>query len=384
MIEFILLNVLFLLLSIVVYLFKSYKKPSVLLYWGIIIIYILPSYYAFLGGETYKSYTDEAAELFYMLGCVCILTVIFFYLADSFFKKNNSVVYSCNKLTLILFNFFLFFFLSYIIYYWADWPLLKALSGDIIDRPDIVGGVFQGYFFISSLISIVMPSFFLYYVGNETKSILISFLLLILTAFFLTIGGNKGLFLYFILFSYFSFSTKKINIKYIILVLFAGLFVYSTMKGVELTSINSYEYLIESILRRLFITQGISGPNVLQLYLNDLDLNQFNDRELKFYLFEYTYGYSPGSMPIAYTIDFFVRYGLFSSIVFSFSVMIILVFVFNILNSGDIVNRWLIFYTCYLIVMSGISFSNLYRFIAIITFAIIYNFISINKHKIGK
>lgn len=381
MLEFISLNIAFVLLTIQIIALKTYKTPLILLYWGVLIIYITPSYYAFFGGETYRRYTINALDIFYLLGFAHILITILTLFAQKLLCIKTWKIESGANKPFIAFNIFLLFVILYVAYYWNEWPLLKAISGEIVDRPDIVGGTFQGYFFISSLISIIMPAYFFHYYSYKKRNKYVLAALFLLVSFLLTIGGNKGLFLYFVIFTYFTLSTKKVNIKYILSLAFIGVFLYATMKGVNVTSDNLFDYLFESIFRRVFITQGISGPNLLQLDLNGIDLNQFNDQDIKSYLFEYTYGYSPGSMPIPYLVEFFVRYGLFVSISISLITMLGLVVFFNILDKSNIVNQWLIFYVCYLIVMSGFSSSNIYRLIAVITFAFIYSLLSKSTKK---
>lgn len=376
MIEFIYLNIFFFIITIYILTIRLYKSPIIILYLGLVILYVVPANYIYFGGKSYRFFGDDAAHLFYLLGIIQVLfSGILFFVSRPIIKKQPPIQASVkeHKLLTKYFMFFLVSYLFYVIYYWTDWPLFNAIHGNITERPDVKNGVFQFYFSISTLSNIIIPFYFFHYTKycNAKKTLI--FLLAILTVLSLTIGGNKGLFLYFMIFCLLFLNNGKINLKYLVLIPLAGIILYSTMKGTSLSASSISDYLLESIFRRIFITQGISAPNVIQLYLDNVNFEYMDGQEIKRFLFSYVYHEDSGSMPIPYFVEFYIRYGLTISIALSIIITFLLCLAFNLSKTNRVSDYWVIYYACYIIIMSGFSLSNIYRITAAILFLIMIN-----------
>ncbi|HCD2786290.1 TPA: O61 family O-antigen polymerase, partial [Escherichia coli] len=128
----------------------------------------------------------------------------------------------------------------------------------------------------------------------------------------------------------------------------------------------SLSYLIESISERIFLTQGMAMPAVIEL-AKSTDVTMMNSNDLKYTLFNFVYGYSPGSMPLFYTAELYVRYGwLMMSFI---SVIISLVFGFGafvINKTKDSAIRWVYYISLYALIMGGVGSANLFFFIVAI------------------
>lgn len=380
MIEFYFLNISFIILTVYILSKKEYKLPTFLFYWGIIIIYLIPSHYIFWGGNSYKNFGTKSSELFYFLGTIyTLLTLIFFIILNANIKPLTSIksieTTRALKAINIIFLLYIILYIFYILLYWNSWPLINAIVGKIIQRPDIVSGDFKFYFTVTTLSNIILPFYFFSYISREKKKTIITILLFSICILSLSLGGNKGLFLYFIVFCMFFANEIKIKIRYIILAPLLGLVFYSLMKGVAPSIDNIYNYLLESIIRRIFITQGMSGPNAIQLYLDGMDFYDLSSQQIKELVFQYVYGYSPGSMPVPYFVELYLKLGLFLAVALTLIILSLISIFFLFFRNCSTSYKWLVFYISYIIVMSGFSSDNYLRFLAIILFIFIYNFI---------
>ncbi|PWC09724.1 O-antigen polymerase [Brenneria corticis] len=385
--EFILLNLLFLTFFAIVIFAKEYRGSVFVYYLGIAILFLTPAWYIYIKGEKYLSYSQESAEVYFLLGCVAFVHCIFVCLIRLAFNKRLSVnyyneFYAPKKILLMFFIFTILVIIAYVIYYWREWPLLNAFSGNVIDRPDTVKGNFKGYFTYSVVVQVLLPAIYFYFFFLYKENRVLNTLFILLVSFFIIIGGNKGIFLYFILF-YFLYVLKKISIVNYTFYFITCVFVYAVMKGAfsnDLGDSVNAEYLVESITTRFFVAQGISIPNVIEMTQGNNAIAELDSEELKSVLFEYVYGYSPGSMPLIYIAEIFIKYNVFIFLatisVFTFLISFVSLFVEKTSNLSIL---WVFYYCLYALVMAGISDANLLRFVfSIIVMIIIYAF-SIRK-----
>ncbi|WP_422529151.1 hypothetical protein [Serratia fonticola] len=381
--EFLMLNIFFFILVLLIIIRKEYNSSLVIYYIGIIILFVTPSWYMEGGGEKYRSYSSDSAYRYYMLGvgviiqCYLIIAVRFL-----FSKVNDAQEYNLSfkpkKPLLIFFCMVIFFIFCYVAYYWSSWPLLQAFEGNIIDRPDAVKGDFKGYFTYSIVAQTLLPAIYFYFHNKYKDNFFINTVLFLSVSFFIIIGGNKAIFLYFVIFyMWFSESkNKKLNI-----LIYGGVCIalYALMKGIlshETGSNVTTDYLFESIVTRTFATQGISIPNVIELASNNIAILDMSSEELKSVLFEYVYGYSPGTMPLIYIADIFVRFGILITIMIGLIFSLILAFSsLFIERTKNLALLWIYYYAIYALVMSGLSDANLLRFtVSSISILIIYLF----------
>lgn len=370
------INLVFLLISLMVIKGGDFQKPSFIVYWGGVIIFVCPINYIYFGGESYRHFGDEAYQLYEYLALISILSIGFFYILKSLFPKfkNNDDNFTFRKSKII--DYFSIFFLSisviYFLIYINHWPLLEAFTGVIEARPDIVKGVFKGYFMMSIVFQVILPAILFYYWQSKHISKNNIYFLFVVVSFFIIIGGNKGIYLYFIIFIFLTI-IKRVNIKWLLFSLLVMIFLYAKMKGVNFDYDTLKSYLLESIFRRVFVTQGMGIPNSIQMMLNGIDFSLYNTHDLKFAIFEYIYGYSPGSMPLYFTGELFIRYGFLSVIVFSVFFSIFGALIVSKCESYKYYSiNWLLYYALYVFVMSGVSVSNLYRLIVIIVMIIFF------------
>lgn len=386
--EVLIVNLVFLALTILIIRYKTYKKPSFLIYWGAIIIFICPVNYIYFGGVTYKHFGEEATTLYEILSVISIISIYLFFGFNLLWesrKKSKIDVTVCKSNIVDYFSIFIFILsMMYFLFYFKHWPLLDAFSGVIEARPDIVKGIFKGYFMMSIIYQVILPSILFYYWQSKQLNKKLFYLLFFTVSFFIIIGGNKGIYLYFIMFIFITI-IKKVNVKLIFISLLSMVFLYAVMKGVTLDYATFKDYLLESIFRRVFITQGMGIPNSIQMMLNGFDFSLYNSHDMKFVIFEYIYGYSPGSMPLYFTGELFIRYGFFSVIVFSFFFSFFGSLIsFKCESYGYYSINWCLYYSLYVFVMSGVSLSNFYRLIVIfimIVFFVIFTKIIIVKQR---
>ncbi|PST87756.1 hypothetical protein C9I87_17610 [Photobacterium iliopiscarium] len=341
--------------------FKQINKISVMLLIGMVIIFFVPLWYIFLGGEKYLSYSLSSYYDAINIGTVSCLLIMLYIIFNAifynYFSKEKIINYQYKSI--IVTYIFLYIILTlYIIYYINMWPLLKAFSGVIVDRPDIVKGDFKGYFLFSVIVNFAMPSlYFLYYKSERTKKTI--FILFISLSFLLLIGGNKGVFMYFLIFNVI-FVWKNIKIYHYCIIGFIGVFVYALIRLPYLSDGLSFNYLYESIFERIFLTQGMSVPAVIELSKN-IDISTMGSNDLKYTLFTFVYGFSPGSMPMYYTAEIYARYDIYFLIIIGICISFLLSIYISFFEvKQNIGINWVLFMSLYTLVMSGISLSNMY------------------------
>ncbi|MEZ9412514.1 hypothetical protein BCU53_013290 [Vibrio lentus] len=355
---------------------KGMKKAILIWYIGCFLSFISPSVYIYFGGENYRSYGINSASTYMLLGSIVnVINIICTYISYRVLGKSpnlNNYHLDLTKRTLNYFWFFILISLVYVVYFWNLWPLVNAMKGNIIDRPDTVKGGFKFFFTISTIFMIVIPTLFFSLLKGQTKknSIVMFFLVSIL----LVIGGNKGIFMYFCLFYWFYFLNFKINLRFVMIIILL-LSLYLLMKGVSDFGLETVIYAIESPLRRLFVAQGIAIPIRIEM-LNAGILDYTAYESIKFVVFEFTYGYSPGSMPVVFFGDLFVHFGFIESLILSFiPVLLIHIFANLVDRSANYSYLWLYFFTVYILTMSGFSLANAYRMIIVVSMFLFIRFL---------
>lgn len=385
MVEYTLLIVSFVALTLLFFNQKLYRFPSFFIYWGAIIIFVCPATYAYFDGEVYRVYKGEAETQFYILGFLSVWLIVLFYIfrnialifMDRSFSINvdsrNLSVSPCWRIFVIIsLGYSVLYFLAHI----NHWPIFKMITGDFLVRPDIDSEGFQFYFFTSVVYQVVLPViFFQYFVAHRRKKIR-NFILFSLLVLFLIAGGNKGIMLYFFIFCWL-FVLRNKNILVVLFLVVVSLLVYALAKGVTVGYDTLANYLLESIFRRIFVTQGIAIPNALEMHVQGMNFYSMSSNEVKRAIYEFVYGSGPGSMPVFFTAELYLRFGI------TISVMLSLFVIFGLAVFSSIIERhrnlslyWCGFYTFFVFVMSGISEANLYRFafvILIATFIIMAN-----------
>lgn len=366
--------------------FISRRSITLIFVWGAGVIFIIPFYYTVLGGETYRSFSDDVITPFFINSFLSILFILFTLISQVFFNKGQVVINygqiekSRNIELLAIFT--IIICVIYFGYYFEHWPLLKVFSNDEWERPDIVKGAFKGFFFMSVIYQVILPSIFFYFYQKKQQSRIVLTLLFLFVSFFLIVGGNKGIYLYFILF-YIFVARKKIPVLYMLGMLMFLIFFYAMMKGVAFDYETFRDYILESAFRRLFITQGMATPNALQMYYDSVDFSILSSDELKYALFYKIYGYSPGAMPLYFTIESFIRFGYLGMIAVGLFVSLAVSFITVLLERNNLLCvSWCGYYLFYVLIMSGIAQSNLYRAFVVILFSCVLIILFKNKREV--
>ncbi|TKF34098.1 hypothetical protein FCV50_05615 [Vibrio kanaloae] len=363
--EFLIFNVSFIFLVILYFYLGQVKKTSVMLLLGVIVIFFSPIWYMNFGGEKYKAYSLDSYHVTIFIAIFSILLIAIYIICHLFFSRNFLKVRACVVNYRRVLNVYLTLYsllLLYIIYYSGHWPLLNAFSGNIVDRPDVVKSVFKGYFLFSVIVNVVMPSLCLLYLDKNNIHWFKKITLLVSLIFLLLVGGNKGVFMYFIIFCII-FLWRDFKIMHYLFVAILGIFVYALIRLPYLKDGVNFGYLFESIIERVLITQGMSIPNVIE-FSKINNVYEMSSNELKYRLFEFVYGYSPGSMPIYYTAEIYVRHGILVLCLIGIIISLFLSFSFSYLERKDNIGvNWVIFMSLYVLVMSGVATSSLYIYV---------------------
>lgn len=366
-IEFALLNIVFLCnFSLFIY-FKQYRTSIFIWFFCYFILFITPAYYIESAGESYKFYTEYGVSKYYMLSFTYGLIFFAFLIAKSQcpakiivhgLSKNRQV----SEYT-VLYILFIFVSVSlYVAFYFTKMPFYSVIIGESYIRPDTAHYGIQYYFSFSILMDVICPSlFFLIY--DKIKNKLFEIAIITLLSFFLIVGGSKGTLIYFFIFYWFSVLRLKVSKGLITLTIFS-FFIYFFLKDMSFNNLGELFNGMASPIRRFFVTQGIAIPIRF-----DMDnFNLFNDvpyQDIKFAVFKYVYGYEPGSMPIFFTPDVIIKYGSPAGLITLIAFFIILYFISRFIDtSSSYFYHWTFYIISFSILMSGLSEANIYRLTA--------------------
>ncbi|WP_196208739.1 hypothetical protein [Citrobacter sp. Res13-Sevr-PEB04-36] len=362
MIEFLLFSVCSFVLYQTFYFTKEYSGNLFLMMWGYAFLFVTPAVYIFCGGEKYHVFDDESSLKFYTLGCfssIFIILMLLFKVSLNRISISGPRIFISETILKSAFYLCIMFVATYIVFYWKQWPFFNFISEGVSERPDIVKGNFQGFFIYSLFTSIIIPSIYFYFKNKKGS---FNFLFFIFVCFSMVVSGNKGVFLYFIIFNVL-FEWKKIRISTYVIIFIGLMAIYALIRLPFVGEGFSFSYLVESIFERIFLTQGMAMPAVIEL-AKSVDITAMSSNDLKYTLFNFVYGYSPGSMPLFYTAELYVRYGWF--IMSMISVIISLVFGFGafvINKKKESSIRWVYYISLYALIMGGVGSANIFFFI---------------------
>ena len=176
-------------------------------------------YYYILEGSTYRMFSDESLRIYYYIALFSSCVFYFQIKSRKRVKFKEPRTYKVSNKERV-FHFYMVAVLIivafYIIRYRNQLLLLNVLQGntETLVRSD-TSGLIPHWYTISTLISLVIPSFYFYY-SKSIKSQFISFLLFFSVAFLTIIDGNKGVFVYLILFLFMYVYRFRVN-KYVVL-----------------------------------------------------------------------------------------------------------------------------------------------------------------------
>jgi len=336
-------------------------------------IFYGPICYYQLGFKSYiLAMSDESLFEFSLLSLTFFIINIFVlkitFLKQAFIFKNFFGNISFDKLenknkitTFYILTYIVI--LAYMVIFYKHFPLVKLISGEELgERLDITGDI-PLYITFSAITMIFIPSGYFYFT-NMIKNQFALFLLLLLCIFLLSAGGNKGIVSYFLIF-YFLLSSKSINILKITLLITTLIIIYGALKGVNNLSPENINYLIDSPVRRLFVSQGSGYITRIEMINN----NAFHTGlaiKKEVYSNIYNTPYNSGTSPTHFTGNIVVTSGyLVTILIYTVFTIIFTRILFTLdmlkIKKENTFFMWNLFLFSYLITYSEFDLANFIR-----------------------
>lgn len=358
---------------------KEYKKALAPFFLIVTTIMYTPAvYYIIFNGSNYTSFSPEALEKYLLVS-----SFIFLQISVNIILKN--IKRSAIRVSLSeenhkrMFNLYMIFIIIvnsiYFLVFYDKFPLIKAVMGQAtfdLERPDVHGGI-PLYFTFSTFFNFIIPSFYFIYKG-EIKSKKKTFFFQLITIFFLLVGGNKSILVFFTIFLFIFEYKYKLNYKIISLGVLS-LFAYAIFKNINSFSYETIKYLISSPIDRFFVTQGAGLINRIEMLDRGILTSISDNNLIKSLVYEFIYGVKGGRHPTYFIGDFIVMYGYTYAFIFHFIVIMIL---FNLARFVDKNFRdnnfvlWNFFCISYLLGIAELSTDSMFRIFALLLNLFIY------------
>ncbi len=383
--SFLILLLFFIIWIFIFFLYKEQKNIYGINAVLIIIIFIGPAIYYFLGGTSYRIFSDGALIKYHYLS-----STIFFINTLFLIVKNKIKINSITKLfdpkafsqitvlTKIYFLLIFLFCLTYIILFFNKFPLIVFLKESIIiERPDGTGYI-PHFYTMSTIMMMVFPSAFFILHDTLKNNIFIKIISFLFIIFFMTIGGHKGLVVFFFIFYWFYILNRKINLKLISLFVIS-IIIYAIAKGRVDFSEDNLTYLIKSSFGRMFVTQGAGLIARIHLISTDYIFMDWIPIKNQVCSLVYHVKINACSMPTYFIGDILVNYGYFIALLLYIVLGIPLLYILKIADnfySKSVFIKWNIFILFFLFSMAEISIYSLLRLFAIILNVLIVYYLS--------
>ncbi len=371
----------------IVWLLLVVKKSGVrslyfLFYFLTFIIFYGPLMYYKLGFRVYSySISNDALEKFMYIGTyVGIINIIFYFLyRGKFFVRlknmaNNIVtIKEKNEVYVkVYFIIFLLFVINYISVYYKSFPLVQLFTmGELGERLDTVS-LIPFYITFSAIAMIIVPTAFLFF-KERMKNQFLKIIFFLFVLFVLTVGGNKGMVSFFLIF-YILLAVQRVNL-FKLLIVFVSLFtIYAVTKGVLSLNSETMAYLIESPFRRLFATQGVGF--IVRIEMMDTHQLLTDSRYIikrQVFSMMYNQKLGSGSAPTIFIAEILVKYKSYFLMIASYIVYLSIILQF-IFNADKYLNHkkyayllWNVFLLFYFTTMSEFGVANILRYFLIIS-----------------
>lgn len=312
--------------------YKLYTSSIAIFYWFVINCFVTPAiYYSLVEGEVYKKFCDTTYMIYLSIGCIylfqmLLLNTIFILCRKGMFKFKFVQSLTMKHSLRLYVTIMILSLLSFAVLYRDKLPLLYLLINGAIkselERPDVSGSI-PHFFSLSTWFMISMPMIYLYYKVTRKLSGFKDFVFLSLTVFSLLIGGNKATLVYFIIFMWI-YCWKFHNLKAVLSLGVFSMYIYLIFKRGFEDVFQNVEYMMESPLRRFFVTQGAMFINRIELLINSKNDLMTDGRTISNIVYEYVYSGTGGSAPCFYVGDFLIEYGLFFGMILSTIVLVVL------------------------------------------------------------
>lgn len=358
------------LLLIQIFRYKLYKSSLALLYWAVVNSFVTPAlYYSILNGDSYLGFTQSDYSLYlvfglFFLGCLLIFNFVQIHYRNIIHQRIKKVV-SFNGVAKYYSVILIVFVCGYILIFRNGLPLFQLFNSssplDSLERPDVTGAL-PHYFTVQTIASAVIPLFYFYFYSRRNWTKVQNLVYILFVVFFMTVGGNKGLLLYFFLFLWIYVWGMKVDWKIISSGAFC-LFLYEMIMIGRAGFSSSLLNILGAPLRRFFVTQGAMMINRIALISKGYD---FEDHYISADVFTYVFGQPGGSAPTFFAGDFFVRFGYAIGLILSV-VIIMFLYLMSIEIDGyqkeKLHIQWYFYFLLYLLGMSTIDSGFIIRMI---------------------
>lgn len=368
--HFILLNITFIVLFYFVLRYKEHKKSLAVFFLMIFTVFYGPSfYYIVLSGTAYSRFNSTDLIDYMMIGSMSLLFYSLFIILKNNFPSIKLIkIKGINTEWAVRFYFSAIFFIVafYVLLFRNSFPLIQSLLfNNSILRPDTTGSI-PYYFTFSVFMHFILPSFYFYILQNYKISKLKNTIILSMVVFFLIIGGNKGILVYFFIFYWVYIYNMRINFKIILMAIFSVL-LYKVL-GAGFTTLNEGFSIITELsapFRRFFVTQGAMLINRIDMVNSGFEFDP--SLNISTVVSRYVYGIDIGAAPTYFIGDLIIKYGKFGGFIFHLPIVFLLFIVSkNIDKTKNIFNKWSFFSIVYILGMSGLGDSFTYRTLAIV------------------
>ena len=335
-------------------------------------------YYLLLNGQSYKSFSEQSLILYYIIAlflfCISLIQI----------KSKPTIYLSRSRLCergrkKTIFNIYIVVVMVvvilYLIRYRHQLLLLNVLQGhsDNLIRSD-TSGLIPHWYTVSTFTSLIIPSFY-FYILNKIRSEFARFILFFAVAFLTIIDGNKGVFIYLVLFMFLYVYKLRMN-QYTILATGAAFYIYYLLKS---GTGSNLDIIFKSAIRRFFVTQGACFINRIEMLLVGYDFSQAP--RISADVYQYMYHTSGGSAPTVFWGDIYVQYGLV--------VLLIIIVISNWIlyrlscliikkYSNNLFLYWSYASVAYMLCMSELSFEHIFRYLAVLFNCLIF-FVTVRK-----
>ena len=379
------LSLFFIIWIFVFFFYKEQKKIYGINALLIIIIFIGPAVYYFLGGTSYRIFSDDALIKYHYLSSTIFFINTLFLIVKNKIKISSITKFLDQKafsqftiLTKIYFVLMFLFCLTYIILFFNKFPLIVFLKESIIiDRPDGTGTI-PHFYTMSTIMMMVFPSVFFILHDAIKNNKFFKFIMFLIIILFMTIAGHKGLVVFFFIFYWFYILNRKINLKFISLFIIS-IIIYAIAKGRINFSEHNLTYLMNSSFVRMFVTQGAGLIARIHLISTNYNFVEWIPIKNQVCSLVYHVKINTCSMPTYFIGDIIVNYGYFIALLLYIVLGIPLLYILKIADnfySKSVFIKWNIFILFFLFSMAEISIYSLLRLTAMILNVLIVYYLS--------
>lgn len=376
MLSFLLLTLLFAIYLYLLWKNKDLGSPFMILVLFLSIIFYLPILYYRLGFTVYRhSFSSGSLEIFTYVSCGAIFLQTIAYLLIKSIKPNlfaqqfkRLSELTSRKSLLVGLYFFLFsaVIVGYLFVFRNKLPIYALLfSGELLERPDKVGGV-PLFYTMSSFYMVIIPSVYLYY-HSYIKYRWLHVICVLLVSGILVAGGHKGLIAFFYLFLWFFIFKGRVNLASILLISFL-LGVYGLSKGKTTLDGEVAATIAESAIRRFSVTQGLGFiVRIDMMNSGQLDLDGI---PFKVQVFQKVYREEVGTCPTVFVANVIPYMGYFVAAVVYLLYCIFIFFFLKSLKRYGVDNYFVLWNIFIILFLTGMTDFSVYVFLRCFTAAL--------------